>query len=87
MRLSAQIQSRGREGYGHQLAAYIDPGFEGSCNPRAAQLPQVQGTAFVCWSTHWSAPVHEAWTKIPMRTYAVTGRYQGAKSVDATSKG
>lgn len=77
--------SRGREGYGHQLAAYIDPGFQGRVtlelhnSRRFAELPLREGMRI---GQLRFAKVDE----IPMRSYAVTGRYQGDKEVQR-SKG
>lgn len=77
--------SRGREGYGHQLAAYIDPGFSGIVtlelhnSRRFKDLPLWAGLRI---GQLRFAKLDE----IPMRTYAVTGRYQNATSVEK-SKG
>ena len=77
--------SRGREGYGHQLAAYIDPGFSGVVtlelhnSRRFKELPLTAGMRI---GQLRFAKVDA----IPMRTYAVTGRYQNATSVEQ-SKG
>lgn len=77
--------SRGREGYGHQLAAYIDPGFQGRVtlelhnSRRFAELPLREGMRI---GQLRFAKVDE----IPMRSYAVTGRYQGDTGVQP-SKG
>lgn len=77
--------SRGREGYEHLMAGYIDPGFHGDvtleiCNVnRHHRLPLVQG--MLIGQLRFSKL-----DNIPMRTYAVTGRYQGDRGVQ-TSKG
>lgn len=77
--------SRGREGYQHLLAAYIDPGFIGRitleiCNVnRYHRLPLEHGMRI---GQLRFAKVDE----IPMRSYAVTGRYQGDPGVQS-SKG
>ncbi len=77
--------SRGREGYGHQLAAYIDPGFNGRVtlelhnSRRFAELPLKAGMRI---GQLRFAKVDA----VPMRSYAVTGRYQGATGAEE-SKG
>ena len=77
--------SRGREGYEHLLAGYIDPGFTGRvtlelCNVnRYHRLPLEHGMRI---GQLRFAKVDS----IPMRSYAVTGRYQGDPGVQA-SKG
>jgi dCTP deaminase len=77
--------SRGREGYQHLLAAYIDPGFHGRVTlelvnvNRYHRLPLEHGMRI---GQLRFAKVDE----IPMRTYASTGRYQGDQGVQA-SKG
>ncbi len=77
--------SRGREGYGHQLATYIDPGFNGRVtlelhnSRRFKELPLSLGMKI---GQLRFARVDS----IPMRTYAATGRYQNAQDVEE-SKG
>jgi len=77
--------SRGREGYQHLLAAYIDPGFHGRvtleiCNVnRYHRLPLEHGMRI---GQLRFATVDAA----PMRTYAQTGRYHLDQGVQA-SKG
>lgn len=77
--------SRGREGYEHLMAGYIDPGFHGEvtlelCNMnRHHRLPLVQG--MLIGQLRFSKL-----DDVPMRSYAVTGRYQGDRGVVA-SKG
>ena len=77
--------SRGREGYEHLMAGYIDPGFQGNitleiCNVnRHHRLPLLQG--MLIGQLRFSKL-----DSIPMRTYAVTGRYQGDRGVQI-SKG
>jgi len=77
--------SRGREGYGHQLAAYVDPGFQGRVtlelhnSRRFVDLPLSKGLRI-------GQLRFMKLDAIPMRSYAVTGRYQGAKGVEE-SKG
>ena len=77
--------SRGREGYGHQLAAYIDPGFHGRVtlelhnSRRFKELPLTAGMRIgqlrFCKVD-----------ALPLRSYAVTGRYHNAQGVEE-SKG
>ena len=77
--------SRGREGYGHQLAAYIDPGFHGNVtlelhnSRRFKELPLRAGMRI-------GQLRFLKVDAIPMRSYAVTGRYQGDNGVQE-SKG
>lgn len=77
--------SRGREGYEHLMAAYIDPGFHGRvtleiCNVnRYHRLPLEHGMRI---GQLRFAKVDA----IPMRTYAQTGRYHGDQGVQS-SKG
>lgn len=77
--------SRGREGYEHLLAGYIDPGFHGRVTlelvnvNRYHRLPLEHGMRI---GQLRFAKVDE----IPMRTYASTGRYQGDQGVQV-SKG
>ena len=77
--------SRGREGYDHLMAAYIDPGFVGRVTlelvnvNRYHRLPLEHGMRI---GQLRFAKVDA----IPTRSYAVTGRYQGDNSVQP-SKG
>ena len=77
--------SRGREGYGHQLAAYIDPGFHGVVtlelhnSRKHAPLPLYAGLKI-------GQLRFMTLDQIPMRSYAQTGRYHNATSVEL-SKG
>jgi len=77
--------SRGREGYGHQLAAYIDPGFHGNVtlelhnSRRFKELPLTAGLRI---GQLRFMKVDE----LPMRGYGLTGRYQGDHGVQV-SKG
>lgn len=77
--------SRGREGYEHALAGYIDPGFHGRVTlelsnvRRFKELPLRAGMRI---GQLRFAKVDE----IPMRSYALTGRYHKDEGVQ-TSKG
>lgn len=77
--------SRGREGYEHLLAGYIDPGFHGRVTlelvnvNRYHRLPLEHGMRI---GQLRFAKLDE----IPMRSYAVTGRYFNDKGVQV-SKG
>jgi len=86
--LECQFQlksSRGREGYEHALAGYIDPGFEGQVTLELTNLNKY----------HW-LPLQSGlrigqlrfmkMDQPPMRTYAQTGRYQGDRGA-VMSKG
>jgi len=77
--------SRGREGFDHLMAAYIDPGFHGQVTlelvnvNRFHRLPLEHGMRIgqLRFSTL---------DETPMRSYAVTGRYMNDQGVQA-SKG
>lgn len=77
--------SRGREGYEHLMAGYIDPGFHGRVTlelvnvNRYHRLPLEHGMRI---GQLRFAKLDE----IPMRSYASTGRYQNDQGVQA-SKG
>lgn len=77
--------SRGREGYEHLMAAYIDPGFHGRvtlelCNVnRYHRLPLEHGMRI-------GQLRFSKLDEIPMRSYAVTGRYHNDQGVQV-SKG
>lgn len=77
--------SRGREGYEHALAGYIDPGFHGnvtlelSNNRRFKELPLRAGMKI-------GQLRFAKLDAIPLRGYALTGRYQGDQGVQQ-SKG
>lgn len=77
--------SRGREGYNHALAAYIDPGFVGRVTlelknySRYRNLPLKAGMRI--GQIRFTTMQDE-----PCRNYSYTGRYQGAETVEA-SKG
>ena len=77
--------SRGREGLEHLHAGYIDPGFNGIITlellnvNRYHRLPLEHG--MLVGQLRFAKL-----DQIPLRSYAVTGRYHGAKGVEA-SKG
>jgi len=77
--------SRGREGYGHQLAAYIDPGFHGRVtlelhnSRRFRELPLYYGLSI-------GQLRFARLNGIPNRPYSLTGRYNNAAGVEE-SKG
>lgn len=77
--------SRGREGYEHLMAAYIDPGFHGRVTlelvnvNRFHRLPLEHGMRI-------GQLRFSKLDEIPMRSYAVTGRYHGDQGVQI-SKG
>jgi len=72
--------SRGREGYEHLMAAYIDPGFHGRVTlelvnvNRYHRLPLEHGMRI-------GQLRFSKLDEIPMRSYAVTGRYHNDQSV------
>ena len=75
--------SRGREGYEHLLAGYIDPGFIGRvtlelCNVnRYHRLPLEHGMRI-------GQLRFSRLDATPLRNYAVTGRYQNDEGVQAS---
>ena len=77
--------SRGREGYGHQLAAYIDPGFHGVVtlelhnSRRFKELPLFAGLKI-------GQLRFMRVESTPHRPYSLTGRYMNATGVEE-SKG
>jgi len=77
--------SRGREGYEHLMAGYIDPGFTGRVTlelvnvNRYHRLPLEHGMRI-------GQLRFSRLDATPMRSYAVTGRYHGDESVQE-SKG
>ena len=77
--------SRGREGYEHLMAAYIDPGFHGRVTlelvnvNRYHRLPLEHGMRI-------GQLRFSRLDATPMRSYAVTGRYHNDQSVQ-TSRG
>lgn len=77
--------SRGREGYDHCEAGYIDPGYHGSkltmelYNVNTKPLPLYPGLRIGQLQFTWMS-------NIPQKSYAVTGRYNNDQTVMA-SKG
>ena len=75
--------SRGREGYEHLMAAYIDPGFQGRVTlelvnvNRFHRLPLEHGMRI-------GQLRFSKLDEIPMRSYAVTGRYQNDQGVQVS---
>ena len=75
--------SRGREGYEHLMAAYIDPGFQGRvtleiCNVnRFHRLPLEHGMRI-------GQLRFSKLDAVPMRSYAVTGRYMNDAGVQVS---
>ena len=77
--------SRGREGFDHLMAAYIDPGFTGRVTLELVNVNRNHRLAL----EHGMRIGQLRFARldaIPTRSYAVTGRYQGDNSVQ-TSKG
>ncbi len=77
--------SRGREGYEHALAGYIDPGFCGRVTLELSNLRRFKELPLRAGLRIGQLRFSKV-DEIPMRTYAVTGRYQNAESVEE-SKG
>ena len=77
--------SRGREGYEHLMAAYIDPGFIGRVTLELVNVNRYHRLPL----EHGMRIGQLRFSKLdatPMRSYAVTGRYQNDQSVQ-TSRG
>ena len=77
--------SRGREGFDHLMAAYIDPGFQGRVTLELVNVNRFHRLTL----EHGMRIGQLRFSKvdqIPMRSYAVTGRYQGDQGVQE-SKG
>lgn len=77
--------SRGREGYEHALAGYIDPGFNGRVTLELSNLRRFKELPLRAGMRIGQLRFAKI-DAIPMRPYSVTGRYQGDKGVQ-TSKG
>ena len=77
--------SRGREGYEHALAGYIDAGFCGRVTLELSNLRRFKKLPLRAGMRIGQLRFMKL-DAIPMRTYAVTGRYQGDETVQE-SKG
>ena len=77
--------SRGREGYEHALAGYIDPGFHGRVTLELSNLRRFKELPLRAGMRIGQLRFSKL-DEIPMRSYAVTGRYQGDDGVQM-SKG
>ena len=77
--------SRGREGYEHALAGYIDPGFNGRVTLELSNLRRFKELPLRAGMRIGQLRFSKL-DEIPMRSYAVTGRYQGDDGVQM-SKG
>lgn len=77
--------SRGREGYEHALAGYIDPGFHGRVTLELSNLRRFKELPLRAGMRIGQLRFSKI-DEIPMRPYAVTGRYQNAPGVQE-SKG
>ena len=72
--------SRGREGYEHLMAAYIDPGFTGRVTLELVNVNRYHRLPL----EHGMRIGQLRFAKVdscPMRSYAVTGRYQNDQGV------
>lgn len=72
--------SRGREGYEHLMAAYIDPGFVGRVTLELVNVNRFHRLPL----EHGMRIGQLRFAKVdscPMRSYAVTGRYQNDQNV------
>ena len=77
--------SRGREGYEHALAGYIDPGFNGRVTLELSNLRRFKELPLRAGMRIGQLRFAKI-DAIPMRPYSVTGRYQGDEGVQI-SKG
>lgn len=77
--------SRGREGYEHALAGYIDPGFKGNVTLELSNLRRFKELPLRAGMRIGQLRFAKL-DQIPMRSYAVTGRYHGDHGVQE-SKG
>ena len=72
--------SRGREGYEHALAGYIDPGFHGRITLELSNIRRFKDLPLRAGMRIGQLRFMKL-DQIPMRTYAVTGRYHGDDTV------
>ena len=72
--------SRGREGYEHALAGYIDPGFHGRVTLELSSLRRFKELPLRAGMRIGQLRFSKL-DEIPMRSYAVTGRYHGDEGV------
>lgn len=77
--------SRGREGYEHALAGYIDPGFHGRVTLELSNLRRFKELPLRAGMRIGQLRFAKV-DAIPMRPYNLTGRYQGDEGVQI-SKG
>lgn len=77
--------SRGREGYEHALAGYIDPGFNGRVTLELSNLRRFKELPLRSGMRIGQLRFARV-DALPLRSYAVTGRYQGDDGVQE-SKG
>ena len=77
--------SRGREGYEHALAGYIDPGFHGRVTLELSNLRRFKELPLRTGMRIGQLRFSKL-DEIPMRPYSVTGRYHNAEGVEE-SKG
>ena len=72
--------SRGREGYEHALAGYIDPGFHGNVTLELSNLRRYAHLPLQAGMRIGQLRFARLESK-PLRPYSVTGRYQNDKGV------
>jgi len=77
--------SRGREGYEHALAGYIDPGFHGRVTLELSNIRRFKELPLRAGMRIGQLRFAKV-DAIPMRPYSLTGRYQGDEGVQI-SKG
>ena len=77
--------SRGREGYEHALAGYIDPGFHGRVTLELSNLRRFKDLPLRA-GMRIGQLRFSTLESLPLRPYSITGRYQNAEGVEE-SKG
>ena len=77
--------SRGREGYEHALAGYIDPGFQGNVTLELSNLRRFKELPLRAGMRIGQLRFAKV-DAVPLRSYAITGRYQDDHGVQE-SKG
>ena len=78
--------SRGREGYEHALAGYIDPGFQGQVTLELSNLNQRHTIPLIKDMLIGQLRFMKV-DAVPSRTYADTGHYQGDLGVQPSKTG
>jgi len=75
--------SRGREGYNHALAGFIDPGFRGRITLELQNINRMHSLPLSAGMLIGQLRFMRIDAR-PMRSYAITGHYQGDEEVTAS---